>query len=466
MDMQRPAVPRVRGLAVWACVVAAVALVAGVGSAIAVFDIQRDVQTRRENEILRLQSHAERSAAHIASQLVDDGRPDDISAVRRSRWLRIYWAQSLARQPYRLYAAVADLSGVIVAHTNRSKERKQLTPPVLSPANLTTARFVEIRDEVLSGGQRAIDVQVPIKQGDQVIGIYHAGLDAQWLEDLLSEERSDRSQFWLTLVTGMCAVLLLSSVAVVRVTRHTASLEHQIEAANARRISEMNELVLGLAHEIRNPLNAIRLNLHTVGRVFRDEASLSDQEISTTLDETEAEVTRLESLMREMLGFARSHGSTAAPLKVAEEIQRTLTLMRGTLDERRCEVRVEFDDGPCIVAIDRTRLRQVLVNLLNNSLEAQSPGGSIDIRVAQSRGNVEIIVCDDGPGIAPADRERVFVPFFSTKASGTGLGLALARKFVEEAGGTITCEEHPRRRGSCFRVVLPASCEAAMETVT
>jgi signal transduction histidine kinase len=167
-----------------------------------------------------------------------------------------------------------------------------------------------------------------------------------------------------------------------------------------------------------------------------------------------------------MLGFVRRGTSQAVPMEVAEEIQRTLTLMRGTLDEQRCEVRVDFSDEPCIVAMDRMRLRQVLFNLLNNAQEAQGPGGSIDIRVAATRGQVEIVVCDDGPGIAAADRERVFVPFFSTKASGTGLGLALARKFVEEAGGKIYCEGNQRRRGTSFCIVLPASSEEVVEVVS
>jgi len=464
-------------MSVWACVVAAVVLVAGVGSAIAVLDIRRDVQTKRDSELTRLLSHAERSAAHIATQLAEQaeaaqaagqhGDPTDLRAIRRTRWLRIYWTQSLARQPYRLYAAVVDPSGNVVAHTSRDREHRQIGEAAMHHSeSLKGNRLAELRDDVLTSGQRALDVQVPIRQGDKLVGIYHAGLDADWLDEVLDEERANRSRFWLRLISGMCGVLLLSSVAVIRVTRHTASLEHQIEAANARRISEMNELVLGLAHEIRNPLNAIRLNLHTVGQVFRDEAALTDHEISLMLDEMETEIGRLESLMREMLGFVRRGSFQAAPMEVAEEIQRTLTLMRGTLDEQRCEVRVDFADEPCIVAMDRMRLRQVLFNLLNNALEAQGPGGSIDIQVTATRGQVEIVVCDDGPGIAVADRERVFVPFFSTKASGTGLGLALARKFIEEAGGAIHCEGNQRRRGTSFRIVLPASSEEVVEVVS
>src|SRR5437762_10318150 len=128
MDWKQAAVPRHSGLSVWACIVAAVALVATLGSAIAVYDIQRDVQDRQRNELARLESHAERSAAHIASQLLEDSTPTELAAVKTARWLRTYWTQTLSRQPYRLYAAVVDLDGNVVAHTNREQEGRRLDP--------------------------------------------------------------------------------------------------------------------------------------------------------------------------------------------------------------------------------------------------------------------------------------------------------------------------------------------------
>jgi len=466
MDSKQPAVRRHSGLWVWACIVAAVAVVATLGSAIAVYDIQQDVLDRRRNELFRLESHAERSAAHIASQLLEDNTPTDLTAVKTARWLRTYWKQSLSRQPYRLYAAVVDLNGNAVAHTNRKQEGRRLDPLEAAAVVPEQTEVSEVVDEVLTTGQRAIDVRVPIKQGDQTIGVYHAGLDADWLDEQVAAEQTSRVRFWTLLISGTCGLLLLSSIAVVQMTRHTARLEHQIEAANSRRVSEMHELVLGIAHEIRNPLNAIRLNVHTVGQVFRDEAALSDSEIATMLDEMESEVARLETLMREMLGFARSGPKNAPPVDVAEEIHRTLTLLRTNLEQRRIDTRCDFDDAACMVAIDGTRLRQVLFNLLNNAIEALADGGNIEIVVRSVRSSVEITIADDGPGIAAEDHERVFVPFFSTKASGTGLGLALARKFIEEAGGIIRCEENPLGRGGYFKIVLPATSVAAMETVS
>ncbi len=457
--------PRRGGRAVWLFIGLAVLLVAAVGGAIALVDIQRDVAARRDEQLARLISHAERSAAHIAGQLLEDGAPHELEAIKSTRWLRNYWSQTLSRQPYRLYAAIVDLDCTIVAHTNRDQEGRQLSPGEPAAAIPSAAEQLELIDDVLTTGQRAIDVRVPIKQDNETIGVYHAGIDADWLDEQMADEASRRSWFWIMLVGGTCGVLLLSSGAVVRVTRHTARLEHELETAEARRVSEMHELVLGIAHEIRNPLNAIRLNLHTVGQVFRDQAALSDEEIGSMLDEMEDEVGRLESLMREMLGFARTGGREIAPFDIADEIKRTVMLLRSKLDQHHIELRLDIPDETCRVSVDPTRLRQVLINLINNAIEAIGAGGRIEVVVRCWRAQAEISIIDNGPGIAAEDRQRVFIPFFSTKASGTGLGLALARKFIEEAGGTLRCEESPLGRGSCFRISLPASSSAVMEVV-
>lgn len=458
-----PALLRRSGLTVSLCILAAVGLIAAVGTAIAIYDVRRDVETRREAELARLQSHAERSASHIASQLLEENRPLDLQAVRHARWLRTYWFQSLRRQPYRRYAAVVSPDGVVVAHTNRDQEGKKIDLAPWEGLDPHSTHRSQINDPVLANLQDVIDVCVPIKQSEELVGMYHAGLDADWLAEQLDTARSSRSAFWMWLISGTCGVLLISSLAVVAVTRHTARLEHELEAANARRVSEMHELVVGIAHEIRNPLNAIRLNLHTVGQVFRDEAALSDAEIGTMMDEMEGEVARLETLMREMLGFVRASDKKPAPIDVADEIGRTMMLLRANFEQHGIDAHVDYGDEAACASIDGTRLRQVLLNLLNNAIEALPGGGHIEVTVRSGRTEVEITVADDGHGISAPDRERIFVPFYSTKASGTGLGLALARKFIEEAGGVIRCEDSPHGRGCCFRVLLPASRGALVE---
>jgi signal transduction histidine kinase len=454
---------------VWACIFSAVAVVAVLGSIIAVYDIQRAVADRSGDELKRLRNNAERSAGQIESQLQElegSGEEPTLESIRDAIWLRRYWTRNLTLQPGRIYAAVTDREGIIVAHTRREEEGQKIDlPPGGEGGSLFEIELVPTTDEILTAGVRALDQRVPIVVNNVALGVYHTGLDAAWLEGQMADERRSRTTFWFTLVTGTSCVLLLSSVAVVGVTRRTARLEHQLEAANARRVSEMHELVLGIAHEIRNPLNAIRLNLHTVGQVFRDEAQLSDDEIGSMLEEMEGEIERLEALMREMLGFAKTGQKAAGPIDLGDEIQRTLTFLRPNLERQRIAVSLDLPDEPATVAMDAARLRQVLLNLVKNGAEAVGDGGRIEIGVRHVRGQVELTVADDGPGIPAENRERVFVPFFSTKASGTGLGLAVARKFVEEAGGTIACEDSEFHKGSRFRIALPAINPAAVEGV-
>ena len=98
---------------IWACIVGAVAVVAAMGSAIAVYDVNRQVAALKEDELAQRRSHAERSANHLASQLLEEGRPTELKAVNRARWLRSYWSRTVTRQPYRLYAAVLDLDALV-----------------------------------------------------------------------------------------------------------------------------------------------------------------------------------------------------------------------------------------------------------------------------------------------------------------------------------------------------------------
>jgi two-component system nitrogen regulation sensor histidine kinase NtrY len=117
----------------------------------------------------------------------------------------------------------------------------------------------------------------------------------------------------------------------------------------------------------------------------------------------------------------------------------------------RIAVAMRLPAKPIFVRIDRHRFRQIAINLLNNAREAAGPGGQIDVEVLRRRDRVEIVVADNGRGLPAAERQRIFDPFYSTKDLGAGLGLSLVKRFVEEAGGTVVCEDN-QPSGACFRI--------------
>jgi signal transduction histidine kinase len=119
-------------------------------------------------------------------------------------------------------------------------------------------------------------------------------------------------------------------------------------------------------------------------------------------------------------------------------------------------------DSQVATRIDRDRVRQILLNLLNNAQDAAGQGGQISVALEHSDGWADVIVSDNGPGVPEEDRERVFEPFYTTKEKGCGLGLSLVKRFAEEAGGTARCESKAGR-GARFRVRLPEKSAARGE---
>ena len=228
-------------------------------------------------------------------------------------------------------------------------------------------------------------------------------------------------------------------------------------AADAEALSAMGALALNLAHEIRNPLNAAVLQLHLLDRGV--EKLECDRDTKDALKKRAAivgdEIGRLSRLLTEFLELARPRALGREPVHVARLVADVLDLYRETADARGIEiVRDLAADGTTLLG-DAEKLKQVMLNLVVNALEAMKHGGTLSVRVAAEADHVEISVSDTGPGIPPEVIEHVFDPFFTTKEAGTGLGLSIVRKVVDQHGGEIRIETEPGR-GAHVRVTIPS----------
>jgi signal transduction histidine kinase len=237
------------------------------------------------------------------------------------------------------------------------------------------------------------------------------------------------------------------------------------EVIRAGRLSALGELTAGLAHEIRNPLGAMK----GTAQILADEIA-QDSPRRRMMALHLAEIDRLGGILDRFLAFARPQ-----PLALGDvDLRQVLRDVQGLVDAhaRGAAVEVAVDEGPATtVRGDREKLVQVVLNLVLNAVRAASagPGGDAGAshrggRVVLSlaadrraeRAYVAIVVDDDGPGV-PADlRERIFNPFFSTRPDGSGLGLAISARIVDEHGGLIEVDDAPGG-GARFRVLLPAA---------
>ncbi|HEU4408555.1 MAG TPA: ATP-binding protein [Polyangiaceae bacterium] len=220
-------------------------------------------------------------------------------------------------------------------------------------------------------------------------------------------------------------------------------------AAEAEALSAMGSLALGLAHEIRNPLNAAVLQLHLLARAIERLEHEGKATMRQRVSIVETEIRRLERLLTEFLELARPRGIELAPVDLGELVEGVARLEAEALAERRIALSHEAEPG-AVAAGDAEKLKQVLLNLIANGRDALREGGAIVVRVrAGDAPGFE--VADDGPGIDPQVLESVFDPFFTTKEAGTGLGLAIVRKIVDQHQGSIQIDSSP---GAGTRVVV------------
>jgi signal transduction histidine kinase len=373
-------------------------------------------------------------------------------AINEDNWLREIWNRAIPSDKSRPYAAVVDNTGRIVMHSTPALEGAQLGPGWYERTVPEAGEDVVYTvNRSLAAGKPAYDVHIPILQGDREVGTYHSALAADWLEVELAKTYTVARVRWAFILGSVFSVVVVASISLYSITRRALVLREAVKLSRVQQFAELGELAAGIAHEIRNPINVVRLNLHVLQRLLQSTEAHNGEESATVIAETNREIERVEGLMRIMLDYARPEKAVNEDINVGPELEATLCFLQCVMARDRIAVAMRLPAKPIFVRIDRHRFRQIAINLLNNAREAAGPGGQIDVEVLRRRDRVEIVVADNGRGLPAAERQRIFDPFYSTKDLGAGLGLSLVKRFVEEAGGTVVCEDN-QPSGACFRI--------------
>jgi two-component system nitrogen regulation sensor histidine kinase NtrY len=222
----------------------------------------------------------------------------------------------------------------------------------------------------------------------------------------------------------------------------------------AQRVAAWREVARRLAHEIKNPLTPIQLSADRLRRHFESAPAPTRALVEECTATIVGEVESLKGLVDEFSQFARMPAPRAQPTDLHALLTDVLALYQGLLADVTLRPRFAADLPP--VSLDAEQIRRVMVNLIDNAVEAMGRHGTIDIETHHGPAEhlVRIVVADDGPGIPPAEREKLFLPYYSTKQRGSGLGLAIVRRIVVEHGGTIDVSDN-EPHGTRFAIELP-----------
>ena len=255
----------------------------------------------------------------------------------------------------------------------------------------------------------------------------------------------------LALVGAMGWVIYRDTIAPLRtkLVRSQTLLERQ------QKLATLGTLAAGIAHEIRNPLTSLKARLYTLEKHLQAvPAARKDTDIIS------AEISRLEHIVQDVLSFARPSDPKLATIAADTVIREVQGLMSPDLESRGLQLVVE-SSPELLIRADSGHLKQVLVNLVRNAAEAIDGKGTVTLRTRSARAPfggretaaVILEVADDGKGIPPEVEKHLFDPFFSTKETGTGLGLTIAARIVEKHGGLLQYQTRPGH-GTTFGVVL------------
>ena len=228
----------------------------------------------------------------------------------------------------------------------------------------------------------------------------------------------------------------------------------QAELVVAERMATVGRLSLKVAHEVRNPIAAIELNAELVGDLVRERGGADMEEAATLVTAIREQVNALDAITEEYLAFARFPRPQYDEDSDNEMVAALVEFVRPVAARQGSTVEATTDQTVPPMAIDRTLLRQSILNLVKNGLEALGRGGKLTVSTRRVNDHVEIAIQDTGPGIASDVGKRLFEQFFTTKPQGTGLGLYISRQIIEEHGGTLRWESAPAA-GTTFTATLP-----------
>jgi signal transduction histidine kinase len=236
-----------------------------------------------------------------------------------------------------------------------------------------------------------------------------------------------------------------------------AALQKQMHnMQRAEQMTMMGEIAAGLVHEMKNPLAGIKGAM----QVFQEEADITEEE-RAILSQAIEEVQRIESLMKNLLNFAKPPKPNLLPVNINDVLEATVSTSipcssSAPNSPRAIRSVKHFDPHLPITMVDPLKMQQVFLNLLINAVQAMPSGGTVTVATFENAAanEIQIEIADTGIGINDEIREKIFQPFFTTKNKGTGLGLAISKQLIELHGGTISAEKNAAG-GATFRIILP-----------
>lgn len=310
-----------------------------------------------------------------------------------------------------------------------------------------------ISRKVNFGDSKILDIAAPLYINKKIVGIVRIGLDRGSMDKIIAENRQNIFVFMIfVVVIAILSMWLLYHDQ----NRHLSGIiEMERRLEKAERLSSLGQLAAGVAHEIRNPLNAISMATQRLKMDFVPAESEKIEEFKNLSGVIRDEIKRLNGIIEEFLSFSKSRRLQLSDFSVIDVLQKIVSLIREEASARGITIETKWRLTPAVIPMDVNKLQQSFLNLIKNALESISEKGKITITVDKEGKNyILVIISDTGCGMTEEEIEKIFNPEYTTKEKGVGLGVPLANEIIRGHGGEIRVISR-KGEGTTFEIVLP-----------
>lgn len=350
-----------------------------------------------------------------------------------------------------IYIAVEDSQGKLLAGEG-SIPREKVEECLLMAATdrdptATVGQCLKV------GDTKFLELAFPFHLDGKTIGTARVGLETHETDRLLMENRRH-----ILLWTGLMVLIGLLAMGLLYQTqnRHVARLQAMREKLHqAARLSSLGKLGAGVAHEIRNPLNAIGMAVQTLQREFSPAAASKKEEFAYVTTIIRDEIHRLNTIIKDFLSLSRSDRLDLRRQSLSDLLERIAFLAEGEARDKGIRVEKRWSKKMPWVLMDAHKMEQALLNIVRNAIESIPGEGCVMISGEQPKKDLATItIRDNGSGISKGEEGKIFDPFYTTKESGVGLGLAIAHEIIAAHNGRIRVTSRPDA-GTTFEIQLP-----------